>query len=262
MLRDLIQENVPKYIAAKSKTDKGKVIMTIVERIRRDSPSGVGLVKQNAKTGRWSFIGVEKAKDKIGHALRKATQEGSRQSKKKMLMSKNKSSSHLSSDDATIRHLHHHHGLSAQSASPSSPPGSPSKTVSYDEGSKSSSRSSSYGGYPRPGEHPPPHPYTMYPLPPPPPAHPAAAHYYPPIPPPPSYPGYHYGAYPGYYPPPPPLPHVVPTYDHNNHAQLGVHEQQPEHQQQPAPPQHQQQFPLHENMDPHHSDPTMYTPDR
>lgn len=78
MLRDLIQEYVPKYMKASTKTEKGHVIIDIVERIRRDSPTGVGLVRQNKKTGRWFYIGLEKAKDKISHALRKASLEKSR----------------------------------------------------------------------------------------------------------------------------------------------------------------------------------------
>lgn len=60
---------------ATTKTEKGHVIIDIVDRIRRDSPSGIGLVRQNKKTGRWFYIGLEKAKDKIGHALRKASLE-------------------------------------------------------------------------------------------------------------------------------------------------------------------------------------------
>lgn len=69
---------------ASTKTEKGHVIIDIVERIRRDSPSGVGLVRQDKKTGRWFYIGLEKAKDKVGHALRKASLEKSRgQSKDK-----------------------------------------------------------------------------------------------------------------------------------------------------------------------------------
>ncbi|CAJ1955217.1 unnamed protein product [Cylindrotheca closterium] len=84
MLRDLIQECVPKYMKASTKTEKGHVIIDIVDRIRKDSPTGVGLVRQNKNTGRWFYIGLEKAKDKIGHALRKASLEKSRsQSKEK-----------------------------------------------------------------------------------------------------------------------------------------------------------------------------------
>ena len=75
MLRELILQYVPRYLKAATKTEKGHVIVDIVERLRRDSPTGVGLVRQNKKTGRWCYIGLEKAKDKIGHALRKAALE-------------------------------------------------------------------------------------------------------------------------------------------------------------------------------------------
>lgn len=38
------------------------------------SPSRTGFVRLDSKSGRWFFIGYEKSKDKIGHALRKAAQ--------------------------------------------------------------------------------------------------------------------------------------------------------------------------------------------
>lgn len=36
------------------------------------SPSGTGFLKLNPHSARWDFIGTDKAKDKVGHALRKA----------------------------------------------------------------------------------------------------------------------------------------------------------------------------------------------
>jgi hypothetical protein len=75
LLRDIVRENVPRYMGAQSKHDKGAVIVEILERIQRDSPSGYGLVRQNQDTGRWHYIGTDKAKDKIGHALRKSARE-------------------------------------------------------------------------------------------------------------------------------------------------------------------------------------------
>eukprot|EP00980_Cylindrotheca_fusiformis_P023902 scaffold11153_cov85-Cylindrotheca_fusiformis.AAC.4 len=39
------------------------------------SPTRTGFVRQDKESGRWFFIGIEKAKDKIGHALRKACQK-------------------------------------------------------------------------------------------------------------------------------------------------------------------------------------------
>jgi hypothetical protein len=55
------------------------VIVEIFERICRESPTGVGLVRRDPKSGRWSFIGSDKAKDKIGHALRNAAHEHEKQ---------------------------------------------------------------------------------------------------------------------------------------------------------------------------------------
>eukprot|EP00531_Pseudo-nitzschia_arenysensis_P014246 CAMPEP_0116128404 /NCGR_PEP_ID=MMETSP0329-20121206/7343_1 /TAXON_ID=697910 /ORGANISM="Pseudo-nitzschia arenysensis, Strain B593" /LENGTH=644 /DNA_ID=CAMNT_0003622543 /DNA_START=302 /DNA_END=2236 /DNA_ORIENTATION=- len=75
MLRNLVRENVPRYMAARTKHDKGTIIVDILEAIRRESPTGVGLVRQNPETGRWSYIGNDKAKDKIGHALRKSSRD-------------------------------------------------------------------------------------------------------------------------------------------------------------------------------------------
>ena len=63
------------YDEAKNRADKGRIIIEIVERLKIESPTGIGLVKYNRGSKRWSYIGKEKAKDKIGHALRKASQD-------------------------------------------------------------------------------------------------------------------------------------------------------------------------------------------
>ena len=64
-LREIIAANVQGYIAAQSKRAKGQIIADVVESVRRESPTGVGFVKMNPKTGRWSYIGTDKAKDKV-----------------------------------------------------------------------------------------------------------------------------------------------------------------------------------------------------
>ena len=66
-LRQLIESNIKIYTDAATKSEKGQVIVNIVEQIRRESPTGVGMVKLNSSTGRWAYIGTNKAKDKIGH---------------------------------------------------------------------------------------------------------------------------------------------------------------------------------------------------
>lgn len=48
MLRTVIIENVPKYEAAKTKTEKGQIIADIVMSFKRRSPTGVGFVKVGA----------------------------------------------------------------------------------------------------------------------------------------------------------------------------------------------------------------------
>lgn len=74
-MRNIIDENIELYDEAKNRADKGRIIIEIVERLRLESPTGIGLVKYNRGLKRWSYIGKEKAKDKIGHALRKASQD-------------------------------------------------------------------------------------------------------------------------------------------------------------------------------------------
>jgi hypothetical protein len=81
-LRELIAAHTLDYLTADSKSKKGQIILDMIQQIQNDSPTGVGLVKMDQSTRRWSFIGQEKAKDKIGHALRKASQELQKEKKK------------------------------------------------------------------------------------------------------------------------------------------------------------------------------------
>lgn len=67
----LIEFSAPFYEAASSKLGKTKVIAAVVDKIRRDSPHGGGFVKQDSTRGRWFEIGDDKARDKVGHAIRK-----------------------------------------------------------------------------------------------------------------------------------------------------------------------------------------------
>lgn len=70
--RDIISGHVPRYSQADSKISRGQIITDIVKEIQSMSPSGTGFLKLNPYTARWNFIGTDKAKDKVGHALRKA----------------------------------------------------------------------------------------------------------------------------------------------------------------------------------------------
>lgn len=73
-LREIIARNIPIYKRAKTKGEKGKIIVSITKKLILASPSKTGFVKLDTATGRWTFIGYEKSKDKVGHAIRKATQ--------------------------------------------------------------------------------------------------------------------------------------------------------------------------------------------
>jgi len=72
MFRDLIANNVQRYVQADSKTSRGEIISDILRQIQSKSPSHTGFLKLDPETARWVSIGSNKAKDKVGHALRKA----------------------------------------------------------------------------------------------------------------------------------------------------------------------------------------------
>jgi hypothetical protein len=71
--RNLIQEHVGPYLAAKTKMDKSDAIAEIVDKIQASSTMG-GFIKKDNKTGRWHRITDGEARDKVGHAIRKAVQ--------------------------------------------------------------------------------------------------------------------------------------------------------------------------------------------
>jgi len=72
--RGIIDQFAPNYVSASTKLDKTQVIAAVIEKIRSDSPGG-GFVKKDFYSGRWYEIGNEKARDKVGHAIRKAAEE-------------------------------------------------------------------------------------------------------------------------------------------------------------------------------------------
>jgi hypothetical protein len=99
-LRDIIAQNVPLYKKAKTKTDKGKIIVDLCEQLIISSPSKTGFVKLDPKGGQWFFIGYEKSKDKVGHALRKATARSRSKSMKSKLEQQPQVVVHSSSDSS------------------------------------------------------------------------------------------------------------------------------------------------------------------
>eukprot|EP00980_Cylindrotheca_fusiformis_P010156 scaffold2261_cov124-Cylindrotheca_fusiformis.AAC.4 len=82
-LRGIIADNVEAYQQAETKVEKGKIIEDIVNQVMALSPSNSGFIRQDKQTGRWSFIGFDKSKDKVGHALRQASKQKVRNGKRK-----------------------------------------------------------------------------------------------------------------------------------------------------------------------------------
>jgi hypothetical protein len=69
----LIDKNAHDYLKVTSKYENTQVIVAVIETIRCESPGG--FVKKDFYSGRWHKIGDEKARDKVGHAIRKAAEE-------------------------------------------------------------------------------------------------------------------------------------------------------------------------------------------
>lgn len=69
--RIMINEYAPRYLNVSTKYQKSEVIAKIVAEVRSKSPGG-GFVKKDFYVNRWFEVGDEKARDKVGHAIRKA----------------------------------------------------------------------------------------------------------------------------------------------------------------------------------------------
>jgi hypothetical protein len=71
----LINQFSPQYMKATTKLDKTEVVIAaIIEQVRIESTGGGGFVKKDLYSGRWYEIGDEKARDQVGHAMRKAAE--------------------------------------------------------------------------------------------------------------------------------------------------------------------------------------------
>jgi hypothetical protein len=68
-MRDICKANISKYLAAKTKLDKSLVISDIVEQVQNNGTAR--FVKLDKDLG-WVVISDEKAREKVGHALREA----------------------------------------------------------------------------------------------------------------------------------------------------------------------------------------------
>lgn len=69
--RIVIKDYAQTYLNVSTKYQKSEVIAKIVAEVRSKSPGG-GFVKKDFYSNRWFEVGDEKARDKVGHAIRKA----------------------------------------------------------------------------------------------------------------------------------------------------------------------------------------------
>jgi len=97
--RQVVEWTAPKYVEAKTKVDKTQVIASVVQRIRRESPGG-GFVKRDFHSGRWYEIGDDKARDKVGHAIRRVIDEAKKKKKQRKPLQTKKSSSAGAAEDS------------------------------------------------------------------------------------------------------------------------------------------------------------------
>ncbi|CAB9502262.1 Nitrilase family, member 2 [Seminavis robusta] len=70
-LRILVDANLAKYSAAKSKYDKTLIVSSIVDAVREAAQMG-GFIKMDTKTKKWIEVGDDAAREKVGQLLREA----------------------------------------------------------------------------------------------------------------------------------------------------------------------------------------------
>mmetsp|Transcript_4873 Transcript_4873/g.12820 ORF Transcript_4873/g.12820 Transcript_4873/m.12820 type:complete len:533 (-) Transcript_4873:1454-3052(-) len=86
ILRKIIKESIPSYVAAKSKVSKSHIVASIVRQIRNVNPNG-GFVRKDLESRRWIEIGETKAKEKVGQAIRIEIRRSKTNSKKAFMKS-------------------------------------------------------------------------------------------------------------------------------------------------------------------------------
>ena len=85
--RKLIEHAAPLYDNATTKLEKTQVIAAVVRKVRADARdvnggAGGGFVKKDFQRGLWYEIGDDKARDKVGHAVRRVIDEIKKKRKK------------------------------------------------------------------------------------------------------------------------------------------------------------------------------------
>ena len=118
--RKLIEHAAPLYDNATTKLEKTQVIAAVVRKVRADARdvsggAGGGFVKNDFQRGLWYEIGDDKARDKVGHAIRRVIDETKKKQKKKQKL---KSKFSVSENVAKTKHQPSTPGRYFSSSSP------------------------------------------------------------------------------------------------------------------------------------------------
>ena len=71
-LRQLVQSELPAYLAAFNRKDKSAIILRVLQTMRRNSESNVGLVRHDTLTGKWTLVDDGTARVSIAQLFRDA----------------------------------------------------------------------------------------------------------------------------------------------------------------------------------------------
>lgn len=112
----MIDRSAPHYLAAKTKLEKTQVIAALIDKVRSESPGG-GFVKKDFYSSRWHEIGDEKARDKVGHAIRKAAEQ---LHASRAVAASSPSRGHAHATGATVSQVQQQYQLSSLSNYPAS----------------------------------------------------------------------------------------------------------------------------------------------
>ena len=70
--RAIIDKTLQRYVECASKHEKGLIVVSIVDHVRQNSPTGAGFVRLDSKTKQWFEIGDDCAREKVGQTIREA----------------------------------------------------------------------------------------------------------------------------------------------------------------------------------------------
>lgn len=78
--RAVVDENLDRYLKARTKKEKSHIVQSIIARIHHDRGR---FVRKDDVTGEWHEIDAHQTKENVGHALRDAKQKGNKRRAKK-----------------------------------------------------------------------------------------------------------------------------------------------------------------------------------